>query len=406
MAVSNLGTVVRFEIARTLTKPRFWVATLFVPVLIGVVFGLVAAAGGSTSNATEQQATARFAFEYSDASGLVNPTIAQAAGGTKQADPAQGIADVRGGKIAAFFAFPALPAKQTIKISAQDVGVFNNGKYAAVAQAVLTSSVEQQIGKPQLSTILATGIHTQTATYKNGMPSGGVNAIIAPLAYAVLFFMVLVILGQQMVSATLEEKENRVTEMILTTIEARSLIIGKIISLFAVGIIQMLVFAIPIATAFVFLRGQLNFGSFDLSSLTFDPARMVIGAVILVGGFALFTGGLVAIGAIMPTAKDANQIFAALMISVIIPIYITTLIVSDPTSPVVQIFTFFPFTAPMTALIRNGLGSLDGGAAAIVIAELYLAAMIALWLAIQLFKSGSIEYSRRVDIRRVFERST
>lgn len=404
MAANNLGTVIRFEVVRTLTKPRFWVATLFVPVLIGVVFALVAASGASTSNAADQQAKARFAFEYTDASGLVKPTIARAAGGTVQPDATQGVADVKAGKVAAFFAFPADPSKQTIKISAQDVGVFNNGKYGAVAQAVLRTSVEQKIGNPQLSAVLAGGISTQTATYKDGAASGGIDAIIAPLVYAVLFFMVLALLGQQMVSSTLEEKENRVTEMILTTIEARSLVIGKIISLFAVGIVQMLVFVVPVAIGFVFLRNQLSFPSFDLSSLTFEPARMIVGALILIGGFALFTGALVAIGAIMPTARDAGQIYGALMITVIIPIYITTLIVSNPGGLVVQIFTFLPFTAPMTALLRNGLGSLSPGAATIVIIELYLAAVIVLWLAIQLFKSGSIEYSRRVDVRRVFQR--
>ncbi len=41
MARHNLGTVVSFEVTRTLTKRRFWIATLIVPVVMGVVFGLI-----------------------------------------------------------------------------------------------------------------------------------------------------------------------------------------------------------------------------------------------------------------------------------------------------------------------------------------------------------------------------
>ena len=404
MAAGNLGTVIRFEIVRTLTKPRFWIITLFIPALIAIVFLLVAASSNSTSNAANEQSKAQFAFEYTDASGLVNPAVAKAAGGTEQADAAQGVANVKSGKIAAFFDYPTDPVKHAVQITAKDVGVFNNGKYTAVAQAVLTASVEQKIGNPTLSGLVANGIQTKVTTYTDGVRAGGIEAVIPPLIFVALFYLVIVLLGQQMLAATLEEKENRVTEMILTTIEARSLIIGKILSLFAVGVVQMLVFALPVALGYLFFRHQLDFPAVDLSSLQFQPGQMVIGFLILIGGFALFTGALVALGAIMPTAKDAAPISGVLMITVIVPVYVVSSIISDPSAPIVQVLTFIPFTAPITAMLRNAFGSLGVGEAIIVIAELYVAALIVLWLAIQLFKSGSIEYSRRVDVRRVFAR--
>jgi len=404
VAASNLGTVVRFEVVRTLTKRRFWVATLFVPVLIGVVFALVTLSSRSTSTAADQQAQAHFAFEYSDASGLVSPAIARAAGGQEQTDVAQGVAAARAGRIAAFFQFPADPSTQPITITAQDVGVFANGKYDAVAQAVLKTSVTERIGDPKLATLAAGGITTRTTTYKDGAPAGGIATVIPPLIYVVLFFIVMALLGQQMLAATLEEKENRVTEMILTTIEARSLIIGKILSLFVVGLVQMLVFALPVVVGYLVFRDQLSFPQLDLAHLTLHPGQMIVGALILAGGFALFTGALVAIGAIMPTAKDAGPISGALIITLVVPVYVSSLIISDPGAPIVQGMTFFPFTAPMTALVRNALGSLGTGEAVIVIVELAVAAAIVLWLAVQLFKRGSIEYTRRVDLRGMFRR--
>jgi ABC-2 type transport system permease protein len=207
-----------------------------------------------------------------------------------------------------------------------------------------------------------------------------------------------------MLAATLDEKENRVTEMILTTIEARSLIIGKIISLFVVGLAQMLVFALPLAIGYVFFRDQLDFPDVDLSQLDFDPGAMTVGAVLLIGGFALLTGMSVAIGAVMPTAKEAGPFYAVIIFSIIIPVYVLSQIISNPSAAIVRLFTFFPTTAPMTALLRNAFGNLGTGQAIVVIAETYLAAAIAIWLAIQLFRSGSIEYSRRVDVRAVLLR--
>jgi len=78
--------------------------------------------------------------------------------------------------------------------------------------------------------------------------------------------------------------------------------------------------------------------------------------------------------------------------------------VSDPQALVVQIFTYFPFSAPVTAMLRNGFGSLTPLEWAIVIAELFMFGFIALRLAVYLFRYGSIEYSRRLSVRDTLRR--
>ena len=395
----NLRTVVSFEVGRTLSKPRFWIVTLLIPVMIGAVFGLSAWSSASTASSADQQASARFPFEYQDASGIIVPSIASAAGGVAQSDAAQGLADVQAGKVDAFIQYPADPSTETVTIAAKDIGLFGNGRYDAVAAALLTASAKQGISDPTLAAIASGDVTTQTTAYDGAQESRGFAAAIPPLLYLVLFYLVLVLLYQQMLAATLEEKENRVTEMILTTITARSLVAGKIISLFVVGIVQMLVFATPIAVAYAFFRDQLSLPALDLSTLVFDPGKMIIGALVLVGGFALFTGSLVAVGALMPSVKDAGPISAVFMVAMFVPLYTLTMIISDPGAPIIGIFTFFPWTAPVTVLARNALSSLDLLSAVIVIVELYLVAAVVLWLAVRFFQYGAVEYGRKLDPR-------
>ena len=57
--------------------------------------------------------------------------------------------------------------------------------------------------------------------------------------FLVIFYVSIILLSNQMLNSTLEEKENRVTEMILTTLNPTTLIIGKIIALFMVGLVQI-----------------------------------------------------------------------------------------------------------------------------------------------------------------------
>ena len=202
-----------------------------------------------------------------------------------------------------------------------------------------------------------------------------------------------------MLSSTLEEKENRVTEMILTTLKPTTLISGKVLALFAIGLVQIVVFASPVIVGYIFFRRQVNIPDFDLSSLVFEPGPMVAGFLILVGGFALFTTTLVAIGAVMPTAKEAGNFMAVVIALIFVPFYAVSLIFSNPQAMIVQVFTYFPFSAPVTALLRNGLGSLSSGEAAIVIAILFTGAVAMFFLGVRLFQYGSISYNSKVNIR-------
>ncbi|QNE34611.1 ABC transporter permease [Leifsonia shinshuensis] len=404
MARHNLSTVIGFEFTRTIKKRSFWAVTLIMPLLIFGLGALVISANASSANTADQQKNQRFDFLYVDASGLVDPATAQEYGGKQIASSSEGVEEVQIGGTPAFFDYPADPSKQTIKVYGADAGVFANNKYSAVAQSLLSTSVEKKLDSPVDVAILRGETNTATTTFKDGAVAPGFEGILPPLIFLAAFFVVIVFLGNQMLNSTLEEKENRVTEMILTTINPTNLLVGKVISLFAVGIIQIAVFALPVVIGYLFFRDQLSIPNLDLSSLVFDPQKMIVGALITIGGFALFTGTLVAVGAVMPTAKDAAPFFSVVIFAVVIPIYAASYAVSTPEAPILQVLAYFPFTAPITALILNAFGSLPLWQAIIIIAELFILALIVLRLAVRLFRYGSIEYSSKVRITDVLGR--
>lgn len=399
MARYNLRTVIAFEVTRTLTKRRFWIATLIVPVIIGVVVALIVLANSSTDSSVSSQKDAKFSFQYSDASGIVDPAIVEAIGGTEAASPAEAIAAVKKGSLDAYFEYPAKPATETTRVYGVDRGVFDNGKYSSVATQILTASAETKVGDESLTKIVQGDAPVDAVAYDaSGRAAGGIASVIPPLLFLAIFYVVILLLGNQMLTSTLEEKENRVTEMILTTLNPTTLIMGKVISLFVVGIVQMLVFALPVVIGYLFFRSSLNLPALDLANLQIDPFQMVVGALLLIGGFVLFTGTLVAVGAIMPTAKEAGQIFGVMMALIFVPFYAVTLIVSDPGALIVQVFTWFPYSAPVTALLRNGFSSLSPAEAIGVIVEQFVLGAIVLRLAVRLFRYGSIEYSKKVSL--------
>ncbi|WP_427007030.1 ABC transporter permease [Pseudarthrobacter sp. H2] len=403
-AQHNLGTVVGFEFTRTVKKRRFWIATLAIPVVMAIVVLLVVVSNTSTSASADAQKNATVSFAYTDDSGLIPAGIAAAMGGRQAADAGGALQDVKDGLTDAYFAYPADPTTAPVRVYGADKGIFENGKYDAVAKQLLAAAAQAQIGSPLLTAAAGGNVKIESKAFKDGQATGGIGTVVPPLMFLLIFYVSIILLSSQMLNSTLEEKENRVTEMILTTLNPTTLIIGKVIALFMVGLVQMLAFLTPVVAGYLFFREQLAIPDFDLSHLTFEPGAMVVGALLLLGGFTVFTGVLVAVGAVMPTAKDAGTIFGPLLALMFVPFYAVSLIVSDPHAPIVQIFTYFPLSAPVTAMLRNGFGTLSPLESVIVMAELFITGFLVLRLAVHLFRYGSIEYSNKLSIAGTFRK--
>jgi ABC-2 type transport system permease protein len=61
----------------------------------------------------------------------------------------------------------------------------------------------------------------------------------------------------------------------------------------------------------------------------------------------------------MPTVREAGQLFGIVMALLFVPFYVVALVVSDSHSFIVQLFTYCPYSAPVTAMLRNGSGSMS-----------------------------------------------
>jgi ABC-2 type transport system permease protein len=397
-----MRTIVSFEATRTLKRTGFWVVTLVVPLIMAAVIALIVVSNASAADGDDSESTAGFSFTYSDASGYVDPAVVAALGGSPAADEAQAIEDVKSGRVDAYFAYPDDPVEEPTAVYAVDEGIFANTRFPAVASEILVISAQGAIDDQVLAS-LARGHFAVTSTnYDEGRESAGLAEVIPPLLYLLVFYASLFLMGNLMATSVLEEKENRVSEMILTTMDPTTMVSGKIVALFIVGIVQMVVIAVPVLIGYVFFREELSLPYIDLSQLSLEPQPMIVGALLLAGGFCLFMTTLAAAGAMMPTVREAGAITAPLTIVAFAPLWALALVLEDPQSFIVQVLTFFPYTAAPTAMLRNGLGTLSTTAAVIVIVELFVLSVVMFRVAVRVFKYGSIAYSRRVSLESVF----
>lgn len=399
----NLGTVFRFEVLRTLKKKSFWIVAASFPLIIAAIFAIIYFSNRTTSDLASDVKNRDFSLMYTDQSRVIRSEYFEKLKAKPAENKEAGIAAVKNGKVDAYFYYPNDISKQHVEVYAKDVGLFENGRYDGTAQQLLTSSALSTV-TPQTATILQGSVKTESTLYKNGEVYNAIAQMIAPGIFLVLFYILIAMFSNQMLTSTTEEKENRVIEMLLTTVKARTLIIGKILSLIVLAFVQIIIILLPTLLLYFLLRDQLSLPSVDLATIPIDGARVAVSAVIFVLSFLMFTGILVAIGAAMPTAKEANSFFGVVMVLLFAPLYAVTLFVSAPNSALVGFLTFFPLTAPIPLLLRNAVGNLSYPHAALAIAILAVCATFAMFIAVRIFRYGVLEYSNRLSLKTIFKK--
>ena len=398
----NLSTVITFEVIRVLKKKSFWAMVFGFPIMIGAVFGIVFLSNNATRDAADKLKEQTFSIAITDDSHLLSPQITSAFH-AKMTTKEAGISAVKNGTVDAYFYYPADVSSHHIEIYGKNVGLFENGRYSSVALALLSQSVQNTVS-PQIRTVLQNAAASDTTIYRDGRAYDPFKEMILPGIFLVLFYVLMSFFAGQALTSTTEEKENRVIEMILTTIEARTLIIGKIISLIVLMLIQGVLVVAPVLIGYLLFRDQLNLPNIDLSGLPVDWARIGIAAVIFILSFAFFTGVLVLIGATMPTAREANQFMGFVMIALYGPLYAVSLFISMPDAPIVRFLSLFPLTSPIPLLMRNAAGNLQLWEIAAGALILLVSSIFVLILAVRVFRFGALEYSRKVSLKEMFAR--
>ena len=393
----NLGTVFKFETIRVLKKPTFWLMALGFPLMFAALYGIMFWSQSTTMQAAKELEKQEFSLAVTDDSKLVRPELLMAAKTKTVESKEAGINDVKNGKIDAYIYFPKDISKQKVEVYGKDVGLFQNGKYGAVAQSLLSQSVASTVSQAQVA-ILQNKVQLSSTTYLDGKEHGGINEMIAPGLFLVIFFMLVTFFGNQMLTSSTEEKENRTVEMLLTMVKTDTLITGKILSLMVLALIQMLVIVLPVAAGYLAFGSKLQLPNMDLSLLVFDPVRIGLALVIFLASFMMFTGMLVTLGAMMPTAKEASQWFGLVIMLIFGPFYGITAFVSFPDSPFVKFLSLFPFTAPIPLLLRNAVGNLPAWEGLLGVALLIVAAVFVLWLAVRVFRYGAMSYDSKLSL--------
>lgn len=234
------------------------------------------------------------------------------------------------------------------------------------------------------------------------------------LAMDMMLYMFILIYGQQVMTSIIEEKNNRVLEIVVSSVRPFQLMLGKIVGVGLVAITQILIWAVLIGTAVGVATPFLTpeaMGAADMpnemagaiSQITdtgFLVSLLINTLLFFIGGFLFYASIYAAIGSAVSNVQDASQLSTIATMPVIIGIIGSMAILNDPGSSLAFWLSIIPFTSPMAMMARLPYG-VAAWEIALALVLLYIAFVVMIWLCGKIYRVGIFMYGKKPTLMEI-----
>jgi len=239
---------------------------------------------------------------------------------------------------------------------------------------------------------------TLTSTGDIATQQGGYANFVIPGVFSLLLALSLMFNSSYVLESLGEEKENRLMEILLSSVSTRQLLAGKVLGRGTAGLIQVIVWVISIP---LLLRlASPSIGGF-ISSIKIPPGFLTLGIVYFILGYLLFSVLSAAVAAISPTIREANALASIYTLSAFVPLWFLSLIMYFPNNPIWIVFSIFPFSAPVMIMLRLGITGVPVWQIAVSIAVLLSCIIGGLFLAAKLLGTYILMYGKRPNLKEI-----
>jgi ABC-2 type transport system permease protein len=352
--------VLRHEFLTMIRRPSFLFGMFGVP-LIGVAAFFIAGAINRNSQAQsvlEEVVSGPQAEEiegYVDLSGIIQTIPGSVPQGMLEAypDEAAARAALQMGEISAFYLVPEdyLVSGDVIYVR-PDFNPLGSSGQSQLFEWVLR--VNLLGGDAALATLINGPLYLQKTSQTPEPQRDEANMMTFFLPYAVTLLFYIVILGSAslLLSNVAKEKQNRVMEVLMSSVTPRQLLAGKIIGLGLLGLLQTLIW-VGIGRLLLARSGE----TFNLPAAFQLPASFLVwGLVFFLLGYAVYASLMAGLGALVPNLREASQSTFVVIFPLIIPMFLINVLISDPHGTISTVMSLFPLTAPVAMMTRLSAG--------------------------------------------------
>jgi ABC-2 type transport system permease protein len=210
----------------------------------------------------------------------------------------------------------------------------------------------------------------------------------APMAFVYLLWVGVFTIAQMLLTNTVEEKSNRIIEVLLSSVSPVQLMAGKIMGVAWTGLAMLGAWLLSFFVVIKYVPTAIGApATFDLTFILRDPVYLISFGIYFLLGYLLYSAVLVSIGAAVNTLKEAQNLMGPVIILLIVPLMAMLPITQDPNGSLAKVMSWIPLFTPFVMMNRAaGPPTLVEylGTTALLLASI----AVALWVAAKVFRVG------------------
>lgn len=272
------------------------------------------------------------------------------------------------------------------------------------------------------------GAETQTSTE---------FVTIIGMAMTLIIYMFLMLYGGQVMSSVMQEKTNRIVEVMVSSVKPFELMIGKIVSIGLVGLTQLGIWIIFLVGIFLSAGAYFSFNGgvdpaqmsdmaamtttmngVDATQLAGDMGAMaevqqMLGSInitqllvsfvfFFIGGYILYASLFAAIGSAVDNESDTQQFMVPITFIIIFALYAGIFSAENPDGPLAMWCSMIPFTSPIVMMVRIPFG-VSTWELALSMVILYGSAIGLAWVAGRIYRVGILMYGKKPSYKEMIK---
>lgn len=326
--------------------------------------------------------------------------------------------------------FSQIPPELEINIRSQLRNKIENIKKAEVIAQTNLPDLEEKLEATKTPVRIRTLKLSETGEAKESSSAiaSGIGFVAGMVIYMFIFMYASVVMR-----GVIEEKTNRIIEVLVSSVKPFQFLMGKIIGVASVGLVQFLIWIIIGLIAIVAIQ-SIFIPNIDMESLrntadlasiaqtnnldieqleiiknvamTIDPSFIFsfLAAFIFffLGGYLLYASMFAAIGAAVDNETDSQQFMTPLTIILVAALYIGIAAMRNPETSIVYWASFIPFTSPVVMLVRMAFG-VPAWEALLSAAILIISFILLTWLSAKIYRVGILMYGKKPSWKEIYK---
>jgi ABC-2 type transport system permease protein len=270
----------------------------------------------------------------------------------------------------------------------------------SISRAVRDQRMDDEKIAPELIARINAPVNMKAINTESGRQETG-GGFFFVFIVGFLIYIMIIMYGQVILAAVVEEKETRIAELLFSSIRSFPLMLGKLIGVSLVALTQFAIWALAFAAFAMYGVSMLSDRGLNISLPSVPPIFFLYFFLFFMLGYFIYATVYALVGSVVTTTQEGGQLAMPILFMLIIGFYFAFPVIRSPNSSLAFWVSMFPFFSPITMIVRIVTQTPPLWQILLSLAIGYGTVFLLMWVTARIYRIGMLMYGKRATVPEV-----